>query len=332
MNASDQEASTSGIVPASDRSTLPEIPGGIAGFEAAVGAGYFPYEVESADGGRDFHGAGAAGQVGSLQLSRLYANAAFSGFRPAHDRKDQRHSYVLLLKEFGGDVYFHGRRSCTLHPGEVLLIDSRRTLQTRQRASGASLAISIPARSLASRYANVDDWCLVPLDTSAGAAAVLRECMLCYWRSHEHIGSMEASDLVAGLIHLIGAAYKSHSPLPAFASHSLKMHFLRIRQIVAENLEDPALATDFVANRLRLSKSYVYEIMSSVGTTLGRFILAARLDRSRELLADPSMANQSISAIAFSVGFQDLSHFGRRFNARFHCSPRDFRARLCGRT
>jgi AraC family transcriptional regulator, positive regulator of tynA and feaB len=312
----------------SDRSALPDIPGGIAGFQDAIGASYFPYEVESTEGGVSFYGAGTSGQIGSLLLARIYASAAFSVFRAPRDCSEQRHSYILLLKEFGGDVHFHNKRSCTLHTGEILLIDSKSALETRQYASGSSLSISIPARALASRYANVDDWCLVPLDTSAGAAAVLRECMLCYWHSCDQVNALETNDLAAGLVHLIGAAFKSHGQLPAFESRSLKMHFLRIRQVVFENLEDAELSTDFVAHRLGLSKSYIYEIMSSVGMTLGRFILAARLDRSRELLADPTMANRYISDIAFSVGFQDLSHFSRRFNERFHCSPRDFRATM----
>jgi AraC-like DNA-binding protein len=313
-----------------DRSALPDIPGGIAGFQEAIGASYFPYEVESAEGGATFHGAGTSGRMGPLLLSRIYASAAFSGFRAPREFGDQRHSYILLLKEFGGDVHFHNKRSCTIHTGEILLIDSKSALETRQYASGSSLSVSIPTRLLASRYANVDDWCLVPLDTSTGAAAVLRECMLCYWRSCEQVNALETDDLAAGLIHLIGAAFKSHGQLPAFESRSLKMHFLRIRQVVSEHLEDADLSADFVAHRLGLSKSYIYEIMSSVGLTLGRFILTARLDRSRELLADPAMAERYISDIAFSVGFQDLSHFSRRFNERFHCSPRDFRTAMLG--
>ena len=175
-----------------DRSDLSEIPAGIAGFQAAVGRGYFPYEIDSAAGGDGFHSAGATGCIGPLRLSRLYASAAFSGFRSPEANKDHQHCYVLMLKESGGDVHFHGKRSCALHVGEVLLLDSRRTLETRQCGSGTSLAMSIPGRLLGSRYANVDDWLLVPLDTSSGAGAVLRENMLCYWRAREQVNATEA--------------------------------------------------------------------------------------------------------------------------------------------
>jgi AraC-like DNA-binding protein len=328
MNSGDQHENAAMVRADVDCTALPEIPGGIAGFQAAVRDGYFPYEVESAEGGSDFRGAGAAGHIGSLQLARIFANAAFSGFRAPHGRDDRKRSYVLMLKEYGGDVCFYGRRSCTLHVGEILLVDSERELETKQRASGASLSISIPARLLASRYPQVGDWCLRPLDASVGAAAVLRESMLSYWRSCACVDAAEVRELVAGLVHLIGAAYSRHEHLPEFESHSLKMHFLRVRELVSDHLENPDLSTEFVAARLRISKSYLYEVMSSAETTLGRFILAARLNRSRELLADPAMSTRSISDIAFSVGFQDQSHFSRRFRQRFHCSPRELRDRL----
>jgi AraC family transcriptional activator of tynA and feaB len=308
-----------------NESDLVVIPGGIAGFQAAI-ADYLPYEIESAEGGDTFYSAGASCQIGGMMLSRLYASAAYSGFRAPSRRNDFRHSYLLVLKEAGGGVSFHSRRSCAIDAGQFILLDSRDALESRQHASGSSLMLSVPARALASRYANVDDWCLAPIDGETGAATVLRECILCYWRARRDMNASETYDLLAGLIHLIGAAFKSHGELPAFESQIFKMHFLRIRQLVAQNLEDPDLSTDFVADRLGLSKSYLYEIMRAAKTTLGRFIVAARLDRSREILADPAMASRSISDIAYSVGFQDLSHFSRRFSERFHCSPRDFRA------
>ena len=307
-----------------DRSDLSVIPGGIAGFQAAV-CEHIPFEVESTEGGDDFYSAGAACQIGGLTLSRIYASSAYSGFRVPPSRNDSIHSYTLLLKQSGGNVSLHGRRCCTIDAGQIVLIDSKDALGSRQHAEGASLMVSIPAHALASRYANVDDWCLIPLDATTGVATILHECMLSYWRAHRDMNATDVHDLLAGLIHLIGAAFKGCGQLPEFESYTLKMHFLRVRQIIATNLEDPNLSTDYVANRLGLSKSYLHEIMRSAKTTLGRSILSARLDRGREILADPGMAGRSISDVAFSTGFQDLSHFSRRFNERFGCSPREFR-------
>jgi len=104
------------------------------------------------------------------------------------------------------------------------------------------------------------------------------------------------------------------------------MHFLRVRDLIAENLQNPKLSVDLVSERLSISKSYLFSIMNMANTTLGRYILERRLDRSRELLADPALKGWSISEIALRTGFQELSHFSRRFSERFGRSPRAFRA------
>jgi AraC-like DNA-binding protein len=43
------------------------------------------------------------------------------------------------------------------------------------------------------------------------------------------------------------------------------------------------------------------------------------------MLSDPRIADLTISAIAFGVGFGDLSYFNRTFRRRFGASPSDVR-------
>jgi AraC-like DNA-binding protein len=62
------------------------------------------------------------------------------------------------------------------------------------------------------------------------------------------------------------------------------------------------------------------------GTTFTEFVRQARLDRAHRMLVDPRMADRSISAIAFDVGFGDLSYFNREFRRRFGQTPSDVRA------
>ena len=67
INASNREVSAM-TMSNSDRSALPDIPGGIAGFQDAIGASYFPYEVESTEG------QGTTFTVNFRQNSRVRAN------------------------------------------------------------------------------------------------------------------------------------------------------------------------------------------------------------------------------------------------------------------
>jgi AraC family transcriptional regulator, positive regulator of tynA and feaB len=234
---------------------------------------------------------------------------------------------MLLLE--GGHVALKDKRSVVVGPGDLILLNANRPLESEQRSAGTSISISFPTPLLKARFLEVDDWCMVPLATGEGAAAVLRECMLSCWRSRASLGSTSANDLSSSLLHLLAAAFRNPLDAPALDSRSAGMHFLRIRELVAANLDNPELSVDFVAELLHISKSYLFSIMNAANTTLGRYILERRLDRSREMLSDPALKHRSIGDIAFAVGFQELSHFSRRFSERFGKSPRAFRAAAC---
>jgi len=51
-----------------------------------------------------------------------------------------------------------------------------------------------------------------------------------------------------------------------------------------------------------------------------------RLLRAHRMLSDPARAQRPIGAIAFEVGFGDLSYFNRAFRRRYGVTPSDVRA------
>lgn len=301
---------------------------GAAGFQSAVSAAYFPYEVTRIGAPDAFRYEVATGRIGPLHLSRTYVSGSFRGHRRVTNRGDERRAYVLMLLE-EGKVRLQGKHSAISETGDLVLINANRPMESEQCAGGISLAVSIPANLLEARFLDVDNWCLRSINSGHGSPAILRESLLCYWRASSKLRPTECGDLAASLIHLVGAVFRDCSQVPMFTSHSMGLHFLRVRDLVATHLDSEDLSADFVSDNLGISKSYLFMIMNTANTTLGRFILEQRLERSRELLADPAAMYRQISDIAFSVGFQDLSHFSRRFTERYGRSPRAFRAKAC---
>jgi AraC-like DNA-binding protein len=301
------------------------IPGGVRGFQAAICENYFPYEIDNVVSAEAFESTAAVGYIGPLKISRTYVGNPFSGGRARATHANERNAYILMFIEDGA-VHFRSMRYAVAHTGDMILLNSDKALETRQEAIGFSLAVSIPASLLKLRYADVDEWCLIPLTTTEGSSAILRDCLTAYWRTQTGLHAPEYNDLAMSLIHLIGACFRNRFDLPNFDSQSMQAHFLRIRAMVAESLVDPELSADMISARLGISKSYLFMIMNAANTTLGHFILEQRLERSREMLGDPTLRTRTISEIAFSTGFQELSHFSRRFTERFGRSPRAYRA------
>jgi AraC-like DNA-binding protein len=92
------------------------------------------------------------------------------------------------------------------------------------------------------------------------------------------------------------------------------------------NLHDPALSPDFVAAQFGISTRTLHLRFEKLEQTFGRWLLDARLDASSNALRNPRQHASSISQIAYSCGFNDLSHFNKAFRTRFGASPSEWRA------
>ena len=92
-----------------------------------------------------------------------------------------------------------------------------------------------------------------------------------------------------------------------------------------QNLHEPDLSPQRVADRFRVSVRTLHARFSQIGQTFGRWLLEARLDACGTALHDAHQRNLNISEIAYRIGFNDLSHFNKAFRARFGMTPRDWR-------
>jgi AraC-like DNA-binding protein len=88
------------------------------------------------------------------------------------------------------------------------------------------------------------------------------------------------------------------------------------------------LSVKRVAAQLGITPRYVHMLFETDGISLTRFIVEQRLARAYQMLLDPRNAERTISSIAFSVGFNDLSHFNRGFRAHYGKTPSDARHEL----
>jgi AraC-like DNA-binding protein len=98
-----------------------------------------------------------------------------------------------------------------------------------------------------------------------------------------------------------------------------------IKDDLLARLEDQH-SLDEVAARHAVSARYVRMLFEREGTSFSEFVREERLCRARRLLVGGCVGQGSISDIAYSVGFNDLSYFNRTFRRRFGCSPREMQS------
>jgi AraC-like DNA-binding protein len=94
-----------------------------------------------------------------------------------------------------------------------------------------------------------------------------------------------------------------------------------IEHDIARHIGCEELTADWVARRHGVSASHVRRLFAGVGTTFSRFVLDARLKQAERILRDPRERDRTVSAIAFDLGFGDLSYFNRTFRRKFRVVP-----------
>ena len=167
----------------------------------------------------------------------------------------------------------------------------------------------------------------------------------------DHPGLQTLVAYAAGLLRgLIPAAtpglaelVRAHlSQLLAFIVHEPDLHadgpvpsrrdlrILALKAEVEQRLGSPDLSLDTVAQAQRISSRQIQAMFQAEGETFSGFVLTRRLDLAMQRLSDCDDA-RPVGAIAFDVGFGDLSYFNRTFRRRFGLTPSEVR-RLLRRT
>ena len=130
--------------------------------------------------------------------------------------------------------------------------------------------------------------------------------------------------LAAAAIDLIAASLAEVTAAPAVTSQAV--HLIRAKQHIEDHLADRDLSPEMIARAIFVSPRYLHALFHDQGTSVSRYVIQRRLERSRRDLADARLAHLTIADVAARLGFKDASHFTRVFRAAYGISPREHRA------
>lgn len=135
-------------------------------------------------------------------------------------------------------------------------------------------------------------------------------------------------ELAVGHIHdLVGAMLADRSlPAPLAASDRRAGRLMAIKADIEARLEQRDLGIDVMAGLHGISTRAIQKLFESESRTFSDYVLERRLERAWHRLVTVEGSGPTISAVAFEVGFGDLSYFNRSFRKRFGRSPSQVRA------
>lgn len=98
---------------------------------------------------------------------------------------------------------------------------------------------------------------------------------------------------------------------------------IKLNELICKNLENSAYTVEDLARDLSISRVQLYrKVKAILGISISDHINNIRLDKSKELL---KKSNQTISEVAYAVGFSSPNYFSTSFKNKFGISPTEFK-------
>lgn len=302
-----------------------------AAYCSAVTASVLPVQYLRINADEPFESEVVSHKFGPIDVTETYlASGTIGRMSPAPFASHVPQFFILNIRRSGSVLHSHYGNAYESTAGTMSIFDSRNPFETRQLSATRSINIRIPGALLRSAVEMPEDFCGRPISLKQGVPAVFREFIQSVWLERNRISESEGRDLAFKTVEFVKAVCarlpaKTRSSAPA----AREMLIRRVEQYIERHLSDHDLTVENLARSLQISRGSLYSATRGLPNTLGQVILEKRLERSRQSLVNPRLANRRIIDIAVDSGFSSVAHFSRAFKARYGISPAVYRrARL----
>ena len=273
-----------------------------------------------------FWGSIAGGALDKISLMRC-AFAPCKVRRTRHNaQQDGVDNAIVCIRLEGKSRFVQGERELIVEPGMMVLEDPTQPQSTEFFEANTSLYVSVPRAMLEERIGRVDTLRSVSVDQAVPALA--SEFVHLVEGRLGEIAPDAQAPLAEQIVDLLGMAFGNDNRAP---STSVRGHTLqRLKAAINARLADPELKPAHFAAAAGISVRYANALLADENSSVERYVMQRRLLCCRAALEDPRQSHRTVSEIAFSWGFSDLSHFARRFRSEFGLTASQCRREALG--
>lgn len=211
--------------------------------------------------------------------------------------------------------------------GDISIFDGGREQSLLVSDNFEGLTLQIPKQLLEKYLPDSESYAekIIPMQSGIGylTSTYIQTLASQAGRVPEHLAETVRDHLLQLITMAIAELYtpkKTH-----YKEAVKKALLLQIKRYIESNLSDEALSPQSIAKEHAISTRYLHQLFEMEELTLSRYIIDRRLENSHKALANSDLSSHSITEIALSFGFNDVSHFCKTFKKKYHVTPREFR-------
>lgn len=274
----------------------------------------------------NFSGRLSVGTIGTLAVATFECDP-LSVYRTMREiaRTDVGDFYYICLQQTGRSIHVQDDRSTVIEAGNFFLLDPRRPFVGHLETQGSVLSVRVARKELEARTGPTGSLVARTLSPNNPVAALAFGFLTLLPERVDTLDNTAAPKIVEQALDLVALAYSAERRDGASLSSPRTAALTILKAAIESRLHDLNLRPVTAATAAGISVRYANALMAQEQTGLEAYIISRRLERCRRALDDPAQSRRTIGDIAFSWGFSDLSHFGRRFKTEFGCTPGEYR-------
>jgi len=275
-----------------------------------------------------FWGEVGGGALDSISIARVRASGQVVHRAGREMSQSSPDALFVNVHVAGVSALECGVNAHRMSQGDLFFVNGQRPFRLHCEEPMHHVVAAIPMDRLRAVLRRPDLAAGAMIQRGSGIAALLSDYLISVAGGYEKLDISSAAIAARHVVELVAHTLNErHAGLPLPRDAVLAALYARACQIIEQDLGDPLLSPARIAKRLNVSVRFLHALYRGHGKSLMRQVCERRVQCAAAMLKDEAYAHRSITDIAMSCGFSDLTHFGRVFSQAYQETPRNYRAR-----
>lgn len=263
-----------------------------------------------------FDGSLEVKNIGGIQYSKIQSTPI------AYDRPratEHCEQFFLSLTLCSETLVEQSGRESKQTRGDIVLYDGSKPYSCSFPGGDDQIVLVVPRQLLLTHVPRADEFLSRTLSIDSPLGRLATSMLTEVWCA-PNIAAAAGPRLNASLLDVVSTAFDSAFGIskPAVKPRQA-IQLQRVKEFLLDNLQDPALTIDSIAQVACVAPRTLNRLFASEGTTAIRWLWTQRLIGCHDALIAGRYSQ--VTDAAFSYGFTNLSHFSHAFKKAYGISP-----------